>query len=90
MFGTNEFFTAVKNGDVKAIQMLIEQGYDLGKRDYCGRTVLHYATEYGQTECLRLLVKLNCDLEAKVPLWRLCRQNIFVVNDDRNMKNRIQ
>jgi hypothetical protein len=60
-----EFFTAVKTGDVSAVNRFLDGDPSLiGERDDAGATAVHYGALNGQREVVRLLVSrgasINC------------------------------
>jgi hypothetical protein len=61
-----EFFTAVKAGDLPAVQRLVEADPSLVTvRDGAGATALHYAALVGKQDLCRYLVENRADVNAR-------------------------
>jgi len=66
MSKTVEFFTAVKSGNTRRVRLLLNADPALAKvRDDEGATAMHYATENGHREIVRLLHETGADINGR-------------------------
>ena len=63
--GLTALHTACRQGRLKVIELLLDQGADIEKADEKGRTALYHAVKGGEEEVLRLLIKKGADLDIK-------------------------
>ena len=66
---------AAMDGDVEAVDQLIEAGSNVNAADDGGYTPLHFAAQYLRSEVITLLIAHGASLEAEdrwgnTPLWR--------------------
>ncbi|CAH1783417.1 unnamed protein product [Owenia fusiformis] len=63
--------SAVKNGHIDVVNILIENGADLDFEDRYGITALHIAAEEGHFQCMKLLLDNEADPNkgTKTPKW---------------------
>ena len=79
-----DLHTAAFQGNIEAIQLHIETGSDLNKKDPNGSTALIVAATFGRTEVAKALIEAGADMEIKssdgaTPLHVaafLCREDI--------------
>lgn len=62
-------WSAVRSGDVKAIQKALDQGADVNARNEYGVTALWIAAGKGKFEVVELLVKSGADVNARDDIW---------------------
>ena len=61
-----DVFEASKSGDIKSVLSFIEKDVDVvNVRDSSNLTPLHYASLYGHTEIVKILIENNADIDAK-------------------------
>lgn len=65
----NEFFSACKNGNIKLIAQLIQEGESVNQCDYGGGTALHFAALKGQVKMVEFLVRNGADVTAYTEMW---------------------
>ena len=59
-----DFLRAAENGDVKALQLFIEQEMDLGVKDDNGWTALHLASRAGRQESIAFLLESGMKVDT--------------------------
>jgi ankyrin repeat protein len=59
------FITALKQGDTKQLQKLIDRGFDINTKFPYGLSMLHSAAYYGSPEIVELLLKNGADVNAQ-------------------------
>jgi outer membrane protein assembly factor BamB len=62
-------WAAVRNGDTKAIAILLDQGVDVNARNKIGVTALWIAAGKGKLDVVELLVKRGADVNARDGIW---------------------
>jgi outer membrane protein assembly factor BamB len=62
-------WAAVRNGDTKAAQALLDKGADVNARNEIGITALWVAAGKGKPELVRLLLKAGADANARDAIW---------------------
>ncbi|KAA1479103.1 ankyrin [Dentipellis sp. KUC8613] len=62
-----KFFAAISTGDRVGVKQMIEDGEDVNRRDYVGRTALHYALLAGQPAIACDLVDAGARMTARLP-----------------------
>ena len=70
-----DFFSALRNGDVRQIRDALDKGASVNARDDKGNTPLMLAAVYGDTACIRLLLERGAtvnvtNIEGATPLMR--------------------
>lgn len=55
---------AASLGDINSLQMLLDNGVDILRPNYDGRTALHLAVSGGQVECIRFLFAVGAQMVA--------------------------
>jgi outer membrane protein assembly factor BamB len=60
----DEFFAAVRRGDVKAVETFLDKGVDPKSKTPYGATALHFAADKGNVEITKLLLKHKADPNA--------------------------
>ncbi|KAH0537901.1 myotrophin homolog [Cotesia typhae] len=60
----NELVWGVKNGDIDQVREFVEKKNINVNEKIDGRTLLHYAADYGQNEVLRYLLDKGADADA--------------------------
>ena len=60
-----DLHTASENGDVEAVSLYCEQGYNLNTVDSQRKTALHLSSENGHVDVTQLLLEANCVVNAK-------------------------
>ena len=64
--GSEALFTAIENGDVEMVRLLVEAGADVNAAEgFGGNTPLHEAVEKGDAEMVKILVAAGADVEAE-------------------------
>jgi len=58
---TDDFFSAARRGDAKAVGELIDKGVDVNSKTAYGATALHFAADKGHLEVVKLLLKRKAD-----------------------------
>ncbi|XP_071100193.1 myotrophin-like [Haliotis cracherodii] len=53
---SKSFLWSVKNGDITEVKNLLAQEKSLGTKEIAGRSPLHFAADYGQTDVVEYLV----------------------------------
>jgi outer membrane protein assembly factor BamB len=66
---TEALWTAVRNGDTKAITALLEQGADVNAKNKIGVTALWIAAGKGKQNVVELLVGRGADVNARDGIW---------------------
>lgn len=61
----DNMFKAIETKQMKPIELLIKQGYDLEVRDQTGRSALILAAECGELEVVKLLIASGSIIEAQ-------------------------
>ncbi|HEX3150545.1 MAG TPA: PQQ-binding-like beta-propeller repeat protein [Gemmataceae bacterium] len=61
---TDDFFAAVRRGDVRAVETLLDKGVDPKAKTAYGATGLHFAADKGNVEMAKLLLKRKADPNA--------------------------
>ena len=61
---TAELVTAIRNGDVRVVRQLLDNGADVNARDAEGNTPLILASFYASPECLELLIEKGADVNS--------------------------
>jgi ankyrin repeat protein len=69
-YGNHALHKAAELGDTVLVEIIIENGYDIGKRNWIRQTALHIAAEEGHFECVKYLIDKGADLEVKDMLGR--------------------
>src|SRR5262245_46224024 len=59
-----DLVTAIRNGDVRVVRKLLDNGADVNARDAEGNTPLILASFYASPECLELLIEKGADVNA--------------------------
>src|SRR5262245_59069672 len=59
-----ELVTAIRNGDVRVVRQLLDNGADVNARDAEGNTPLILASIYASPECLELLIEKGADVNS--------------------------
>lgn len=59
-----EFFAAVRKGDVAAVKTLLDKGTDVNAKTQYGATALSFACDRGYTEVVKLLLDRGADVNA--------------------------
>jgi outer membrane protein assembly factor BamB len=62
---TEEFWSAVKKGEVEKVKTFLEQGVDVNAKNRYGATALSFAADKGQVEVARLLIEKGADVNVK-------------------------
>ena len=57
-----EWITAVSNGDIKRVEELMNNRYDVNVTDHLGNNALHLATD---PDILSYLLGTSCDINAR-------------------------
>src|SRR5450432_2140390 len=60
----DEFFAAVRRGDVKAVETMLDAGIDVKSKTPYGATALHFAADKGHVEITKLLLQRKADPNA--------------------------
>ncbi len=64
--GSGALFTAIENGNVALVRLLVEAGADVNAAEgFGGNTPLHEAVEQGDAEIVKILVAAGADVEAE-------------------------
>lgn len=63
--GNEELFNAVINGDLKAVEDLLDKGVSVDEKFSSGGTLLHGAALNGQDGVVRLLIHRGADIDTK-------------------------
>ncbi|KAM6125778.1 LOW QUALITY PROTEIN: tonsoku-like protein [Pterocles gutturalis] len=61
--GETPLHRACIEGDLRRVQLFLQQGHPLNPRDYCGWTPLHEACNHGHLEIVRLLLERGAALD---------------------------
>lgn len=64
-YGESPLFYAIRTNDIKAVQLLLEQGADIHLIDNAGNAVLHVAALYASTEVAKFLMRKRALLDPK-------------------------
>ena len=59
-----ELVTAIRNGDVRVVRKLLDNGAEVNARDAEGNTPLILASFYASPECLELLIEKGADVNT--------------------------
>src|SRR5262249_50210225 len=59
-----DLVTAIRNGDVRVVRKLLDNGADVNARDAEGNTPLILASFYASPECLELLIEKGADVNS--------------------------
>lgn len=62
--GDKQIFKAVREGDLRSIKKLVQEGTDVNENDSRGFAPLFYAAYTGNLEVVSLLLSLGSNLEA--------------------------
>ena len=62
---TDDFFKAVKEGDLNAVNRLLASGVSVNARGDDGYTPLHFAALYGHQQIVKLLISKGAKVNAK-------------------------
>jgi outer membrane protein assembly factor BamB len=62
-------WAAVRNGDTKAAQALLDKGADVNAKNEIGITALWIAASKGKPEVIKLLLKAGADVNARDGIW---------------------
>ena len=62
-------WAAVRNGDTKALRMLLDKGADVNARNEIGVTALWIAAGKGKPEVVKLLLGAGADVNARDGIW---------------------
>ena len=69
---------AATKGDSAALQKLIDGGADCNEADKEDRSALHFASGYGELDCVRVLVKAGVKIDAGTFVFLfLCSSKLF-------------
>lgn len=81
-----EFFAAVRKGDVAAVKVFLDKGVSVNEKTRYGATALSYACDRSNVELVKLLLERGADVNVKdtfygeVPLgWALSKRNAQIV-----------
>ena len=58
------YFPAARNGDIKKIRQLLDDGVNIDRRNQNGETTLMQASAAGRLECVQLLLDRGADVNA--------------------------
>nr|XP_032637795.1 tonsoku-like protein isoform X1 [Chelonoidis abingdonii] len=61
--GETPLHRACIDGNLRRVQIFLEQGHPLNPRDYCGWTPLHEACNHGHLEIVRLLLERGASID---------------------------
>ena len=61
----DDLIDSAADGDIEAVQSLIDKGADVNARDVNEWTALHHAAEYGYPDIARLLIQNGADVNAR-------------------------
>lgn len=61
----DELIRAARNGNLKKVKLLIQNGADINAKDNIGRTALIYAARVGHLKVAKLLIDKGVDVNAK-------------------------
>ena len=61
----DQLISAARNGDMAAVQQLIQQGVNIEAKDSAGNTALIYAAGWGRTDVVKLLLEKGANIEAR-------------------------
>jgi ankyrin repeat protein len=64
-FGHTPLMMAAQNGNVSAVQTLLDKGVDVNERNEYGDTALTFATLKGHTDCVQSLIDKGAEVNAK-------------------------
>lgn len=90
-FGWTSSLLAAREGHLRTLQHLIDKGADPTRRDYHGRTILHWAAKHGSKITVQMLVDKGADINAvdrwgrTVLMWAIEHAEGFVFEYDRDM-----
>jgi ankyrin repeat protein len=62
-------WAAVRDGDTKAVQALLEKGADVNAKNEIGGTALWIAASKGKPEVIQLLLRAGADVNARDGIW---------------------
>ena len=77
----DQFYEAVRQGDVKAVTKLLDQGVDVNTKFRYGATALFKAAERGHTEVVRLLLARGADVTVKDTFYGATAMSWALDND---------
>ncbi len=60
-----ELYNAVKSGDVKKVNELLTEKTKAMICPYYNQTLLHVAAHFGHLDIVKILIQMNCDIDAK-------------------------
>ena len=61
----DQLLSAARNGDMAAVQQLIQQGVNIEAKDSADNTALIYAAGWGRTDVVKLLLEKGANIEAR-------------------------
>jgi ankyrin repeat protein len=75
-----KIFKAIENNDVDAVKKIISlDGFDVNEQDKIGRTPMHCAAYFGNTEIIKILVENGADIN-ETNNWGRTPLHISVMN----------
>lgn len=77
----DQFYEAVRQGDVTAVTKLLDQGVDVNARFRYGATALFKAAERGHTEVVKLLLARGADVTVKDTFYNATAMTWALSND---------
>lgn len=83
-YGRNAFFNALRSNDIQSLELLLANGYDANLKDgdRPDSSALHYCTEKGKLDFVKLLCRFNANVNSKnkdgeTPIHVAVKQNKF-------------
>ncbi|MCI0601622.1 ankyrin repeat domain-containing protein [bacterium] len=67
---TEEFWNAVRKGDVEKVKTFLAEGIDVNAKNRYGATALSFAADKGHVEIARLLIEKGADVNVKDTFYR--------------------
>ena len=64
-FSQKNLFDAISKGDLKNVELCIENGVKINTKDGIGRSPLYMAAKHGRVEIVKFLVQNGADIHAK-------------------------